>query len=103
MTFTLPRAANDGFGLDADAAEAGQVGNDAHQLMDVGGLWRAGVPARWADGAADEDGEAFFFAAVAVREFEEDAAEFEEAQAVGALTDVQRGGGDVRIGGRGVS
>lgn len=84
----------DGLRLDADAAEAGQVLNDAHELMDVGSLRGAGVPARWADGAADEDGDAFFFAAVAIRELEEDAAELEEAQAVGALADVQRGGGN---------
>ena len=83
----------DGFGFDGDGG-ADEVFDDAEEVIQAGGLGFAGVPAGRGDGAAEEDGEAFFFAGVVFREGEEDAAGFEEAELGGALADVQRGGGD---------
>jgi hypothetical protein len=82
-----------GFRLDGDAG-ADEVLDEAEQVVEVGGLRLAGMPARWGDGAAEQDGEAFLLAGVVLRQGEEDAAGLEEAELGGALAEVQRGGGD---------
>ena len=83
----------DGFRLDGDAW-ANEVLNEAEQIVEVGGLRLAGMPTRWGDGAAEQDGEAFLLAGVVLRQGEEDAAGLEEAELGSALAEVQRGGGD---------
>ena len=81
-------------GLDFDGGDAGEVFDEAAQVEDVGGFRHAGMPGARRNRAAEQDGEALFFADHAVRHLEEDAADLEEAETISTLADVQRGAGE---------
>lgn len=87
------RGVVDSLGFDGDVG-ANEILNEAEQVVEVGGFGLAGVPAGGGDGAAEENGEAFFFAGVVFWQGEEDAASLEESELGGALADVQCCGGD---------
>lgn len=80
--------------LGFQSGNAGEAFDDATQVEDVGGFGHAGMPGTRRNRAAEQDGEALFFADHAIGHFQEDATDLEEAEAVSTLADVQRGAGE---------